>query len=79
MGREKAERTARRVSQSKTSVPEPQSPGQNVTSENLDRHTVESFGREWARFRYGTDTRSDVRALYETYFGWLAEDLLSAD
>jgi len=79
MGRDKTARAARRVSQSKTSVPEAPSPGQGVTSENLDRRTVESFGREWARFRYGGETGRNVGALYATYFGWLAEDLLSAD
>ena len=37
---------------------------------NLDRETVEGFGREWTTFRQGEDLSVDERAkIFEDYFG----------
>jgi len=47
--------------------------------ENVDSRTVEDFGKEWARFSYGDGRLEDVRSVFDSYFEWIADDLLSAD
>ncbi len=43
---------------------------------NLDKDTVEGFGKEWARFHYRGQADDDVCAMFSSYFGWVAGDLL---
>lgn len=48
---------------------------------NLDKKTVEGFGKEWSRYRYDikdSDGR-DVAAMFDSYFGWTNDEILRVD
>lgn len=46
---------------------------------NLDKDTVEGFGKEWTRFHYRGQADDDVCAMFASYFGWVAGDWLKDD
>src|SRR6266545_8325655 len=46
---------------------------------NLDRATVDDFGREWQRFDQSSASRAEVRRMFGQYFAIFPLDDLSGD
>jgi ubiquinone/menaquinone biosynthesis C-methylase UbiE len=50
-----------------------------MTDHNIDRATVEDFGREWAAFGEGASSEDELRREFESYFRIFPWDALPSD